>query len=69
MNAEVDRRAKVVGTSPNLAALVRLATAVLQEHHGEWQDGELHVSQASLAQLSADGQDLLTNPLTAGLVA
>jgi transposase-like protein len=69
VNAEVDRRAKVVGIFPNPAALLRLATAVLQEQHDEWQDGKRHFSQASLAQLSADGQDLLTNPLTAGLVA
>ena len=68
-DAEVDRRAKVVGIFPNPAALLRLATAVLQEQHDEWQDGKRHFSKASLAQLSADGQDLLTNPLTAGLVA
>ena len=69
VNAEVDLRAKVVGIFPNPAALLRLATAVLQEQHDEWQDGKCHFSQASLAQLSADGQDLLTNPLTAGLTA
>lgn len=69
VNAEVDRRAKVVGIFPHPASLLRLATAVLQEQHDEWQDGKRHFSQASLAQLSADGQDLLTNPLTAGLVA
>ena len=69
VNAEVDRRAKVVGIFPHPASLLRLATAVLQEQHDEWQDGKRHFSQASLAQLSADGQDLLTNPLTAWLVA
>jgi transposase-like protein len=69
VNADVDRRAKVVGIFPNPAALLRLATAVLQEQRDEWHDGKRHFCQASLAQLSADGRDLLTNPLTAGLVA
>jgi putative transposase len=69
VNAEVDRRAKVVGIFPNSDSLLRLATAVLQEQHDEWQDGKRHFSQASLALLSGDGQQLLTNPLTAGLAA
>ena len=69
VNAEVDRRAKVVGIFPNSASLLRLATAVLQEQHDEWQDGKRHFSQASLMQLRSDGQQLLTNPLTAGLAA
>lgn len=53
----------------HLSSDLALATAVLQEQHDEWQDGKRHFSKASLAQLSADGQDLLINPLTAGLVA
>ncbi len=69
VNAEVDRRAKVVGIFPNADALLRLATAVLQEQHDEWQDGKRHFSQASLMQLRGDGQKLLTNPLSAGLAA
>ncbi len=69
VNAEVDRRAKVVGIFPNSGSLLRLATAVLQEQHDEWQDGKRHFSQVSWMQLRGDGQKLLTNPLSAGLAA
>lgn len=44
VNAEIDRRAKVVGIFPNAASLLRLTTAVLQEQHDEWQDGRRHFS-------------------------
>ena len=50
VNAEIDRRAKVVDIFPNTAALLRLATSVLQEQHDEWQDGRRHFSQQSMAQ-------------------
>jgi transposase-like protein len=33
VNAELDRRAKVVGIFPNTASLLRLFTAVLQDQH------------------------------------
>jgi transposase-like protein len=69
VNAEIDRRAKVVGIFPNSASLLRLSTAVLQEQHDEWQDGRCHFSQQSMARLDPDNQDRLTNPLTAGLAA
>ncbi|MGH7608576.1 MAG: IS256 family transposase, partial [Candidatus Dormibacteria bacterium] len=69
VNAEIDRRAKVVGIFPNSAALLRLATAVLQEQHDEWQDGRCHFSQQSMARLDPANQDFLANPLTAGLAA
>ena len=69
VKAEVDRRAKVVGIFPNSDSLLRLATAVLQEQHDEWQDGKRHFSQSSLALISGDGQQLLTIPLAAGLSA
>ena len=68
VNAEVDRRAKVVGIFPNAASLLRLATAVLQEQHDEWQDGKRAFSQASMQRLIT-GDDVMTNLLTEGLAA
>ena len=69
VNAEIDRRAKVVGIFPNSAALLRLTTAVLQEQHDEWQDGRRHFSQQSMARLNPEALPLLANPLTEGLAA
>ena len=70
VNAELDRRAKVVGIFPNTASLLRLFTAVLQDQHDEWQDGRRHFSQQSMARvLHPDAPALLTNPLTEELVA
>jgi putative transposase len=69
VNAEIDRRAKVVGIFPNTAALLRLTTAVLQEQHDEWQDGRRHFSQQSMARLNPEAPPLLANPLTEGLAA
>jgi putative transposase len=70
VNAELDRRAKVVGIFPNSDSLLRLFTAVLQDQHDEWQDGRRHFSQQSMARvMHPDGPPLLTNPLTEGLVA
>jgi putative transposase len=70
VNAELDRRAKVVGIFPNTDSLLRLFTAVLQDQHDEWQDGRRHFSQQSMARLlHPNGPLLLTNPLTEGLVA
>jgi transposase-like protein len=70
VNAELDRRAKVVGIFPNTASLMRLFTAVLQDQHDEWQDGRRHFSQQSMARLlHPDGPLLLTNPLTGGIAA
>ncbi len=59
----------MVGIFPNAVALLRLATAVLQEQHDEGQDGRRHFSQASLARLHPDGPPALPNPLPAGLAA
>jgi transposase-like protein len=70
LNAEIDRRAKVVGIFPNTASLLRLATAVVQDQHDEWQDDRRLFSQHSMARLlHPDGPPLLTNPLTEGFAA
>ena len=70
LNAEIDRRAKVVGIFPNSASLLRLTTAVVQDQHDEWQDDRRVFSQQSMARLlHPDGPPLLTNPLTEGLAA
>jgi hypothetical protein len=56
LNAEIDRRAKVVGIFTNTASLLRLATAVVQDQHDEWQDDRRLFSQHSIALLlHADG--------------
>ena len=68
VNAEVDRRAKVVGIFPNAASLLRLATAVLQEQHDEWQTGKRAFSQLSMQRLIT-GDDITTNLLTEGIAA
>jgi len=70
VNAELDRRAKVVGIFPNTASLLRLFTAVLRTIANECQGGRRHFSQQSMARvLHPDGPALLTNPLTEGLLA
>jgi transposase-like protein len=69
LNAEIDRRAKVVGIFPNTAALLRLTTAVLVEQDDEWQDGRRHFSQQSMAQLLADAPALPTSPFLEDLAA
>jgi putative transposase len=70
LNAEIDRRAKVVGIFPTTASLLRLATAVVQDQHDEWQDDRRLFSQQSMALLlNPEGAPLLTNPLTEGFAA
>jgi putative transposase len=70
LNAEIDRRAKVVGIFPNSASLLRLTTAVVQDQHDEWQDDRRLFSQQSMQRLlNPDAPPLLTNPLTEGLAA
>jgi hypothetical protein len=67
VNAELDRRAKMVGIFLQHRALLRLFTAVPQDHHDEWHEGRRHFSQCVACVLHPDGPALLTNPLTRGI--
>lgn len=71
VNAEIGRRARVVGIFPNSASLLRLSSAVLQEQHDEWQDDRRHFSQQSMERvLQPAGVPLLPQPpLTEGIAA
>ena len=68
VNAELARRARVVGIFPNSASLLRLSTAVLQEQHDEWQDGKRAFPDHSMQRL-IHGTTVTTNLLTEGIAA
>jgi transposase-like protein len=55
VNKEIKRRARVVGSFPNDAAVIRLAGAILADMRDEWQSGERrYLSEGSMAQLNLD---------------
>ena len=52
VNKEIKRRARVLGSFPNDAAVIRLVSAILADMHDEWQLGERrYLSVGSMAQL------------------
>ena len=57
VNREIGRRSDVVGISPNDAAAIRLAGALLIEQNDEWLVGRRYLSEESLALVLEDQGD------------
>jgi transposase-like protein len=65
MSQEVKRRINVVGVFPDVAAVIRLLGAVLQEIDDEWQAGKRYFSLEPMRKLYET--DALTAPVTTSL--
>jgi putative transposase len=67
LNKEVKRPARVVGTFPPEASVIRLVGAVLADVHDEWQAGDRrYLSEASMALLYPERDTQLVAELTPG---